>query len=236
MPGPRSAAGAPRPIDTPAGRVGAIAVRDLEFAVVDLETTGFSPGRGDRIVEIGVVRIAGDGRVLREWTTLVDPGRGVGATQVHRITEADVAGAPRFVDIAGELAGLLAGAVVVAHNAAFEQRFLEAEFAAAGVAMPMVPALCTMRLAKATALPVADSKLGTCCAYFGLEFPDAHAALADARVTARLLPLLLREAGAAALTLAVPPARAPEYPAYTGVLRPRRGFEADPARGLGKTM
>ncbi|MCF2530460.1 3'-5' exonuclease [Yinghuangia soli] len=224
IPGPRSATGSEGAVG-PGGSGGPVDVAELEFAVVDLETTGFSPGRGDRIVEIGVVRIAGDGRVLREWTTLVDPGRGVGATQVHRITAADVAGAPRFADIAGELAALLAGAVVVAHNAAFEQRFLEAEFAAAGVDLPTLPALCTMRLAKATGLPVDDHKLGTCCAYFGLDFPDAHAALADARVTARLLPLLLRSAGAAALVLGAQPCEAPAYPAYQGRLRPRRGFE-----------
>ncbi|NUU23580.1 MAG: 3'-5' exonuclease [Streptomycetaceae bacterium] len=219
-----SYAGVPGPRDGFGTDGGAVDVADLEFAVVDLETTGFSPGRGDRIVEIGVVRVAGGGTVLREWTTLIDPGRGVGATQVHRITAADVRGAPRFADIAGELAALFAGAVVVAHNAAFEQRFLEAEFAAAGVALPAVPALCTMRLAKATALPLDDHKLGTCCAHFGLDFPDAHAALADARVTARLLPLLLGSAHARELVLPAPPCAAPEYPAYTGMLRPRRGF------------
>ncbi|UGQ10129.1 3'-5' exonuclease [Yinghuangia sp. ASG 101] len=220
-------------VPEPRGEMGfggerSVAVEELEFAVVDLETTGFSPGRGDRIVEVGVVRMAGDGRVLREWTTLLDPGRGVGATRVHRITAADVAGAPRFADVAGELAGLLTGAVVVAHHAAFEQRFLEAEFAGAGVALPVVPALCTMRLAKTVRLDVADHKLGTCCAYFGLDFPDAHAALADARVTARLLPLLLGTAGVRALRLSVPVGEAPAhaaYPAFRGMLRPRRGFE-----------
>lgn len=215
VPGPRGAD----------GLGGVVDVAELEFAVVDLETTGFSPGRGDRVVEVGVVRVGGDGRVLREWTTLVDPGRGVGATQVHRITARDVVGAPRFADIAGELASLLAGTVVVAHNASFEQRFLEAEFAAAGIDMPTVPALCTMRLAREVGLDVADHKLGTCCAHFGLDFPDAHAALADARVTARLLPLLLSSAGARGLELGVRPCEAPEYPAYRGMLRPRRGFE-----------
>lgn len=217
-------------VPEPRGEIGfgggrSVAVEGLEFAVVDLETTGFSPRRGDRIVEVGVVRMAGDGRVLREWTTLLDPGRGVGATRVHRITAADVAGAPRFADVAGELAGLLTGAVVVAHNAAFEQRFLEAEFAGAGIALSAVPALCTMQLAKSVGLDVADHKLGTCCAYFGLDFPDAHAALADARVTARLLPLLLGKAGARALRLSAPVAAAPAYPAFRGMLRPRRGFE-----------
>ncbi|WP_436787371.1 3'-5' exonuclease [Yinghuangia sp. YIM S10712] len=217
VPGPRGEIGGERPV----------AVEELEFAVVDLETTGFSPQRGDRIVEVGVVRMAGDGRVLREWTTLLDPGRGVGATRVHRITAADVAGAPRFADIAGELAGLFAGAVVVAHNAIFEQRFLEVEFAMAEVVVPVVPAVCTMRLAKAAGLDVADHKLGTCCAYFGLDFPDAHAALADARVTARLLPLLLHRAGARALRLPAPPTgvpTGPAYPEFRGRLRPRRGF------------
>jgi DNA polymerase III subunit epsilon len=211
----------------PARSLGRLAeVAHTEFAVVDLETTGFSPARGDRIVEIGVVRVLGTGEVLREWTTLLDPGRSVGAGHVHRITAADVADAPSFAQVATEVAALLAGAVVVAHNASFEQRFLHAEFVAAGMTPPTLPALCTMKLAKASGLPLSDHKLGTCCAYFGLTFADAHAALADARVTARLLPLLLASVGAGRLALPVPPARAPQTPQArpAPILKPRRGF------------
>lgn len=209
---------------TASGAAGQQPLDSVEFAVIDLETTGFSPARGDRIIEIGVVRVTGTGRPLGEWTTLLDPGRPVGASHVHRITPRDVAGAPRFADVARDLAAQLSGAVVTAHNASFEQRFLRAEFEAAGMAVPTLPALCTMRLARETGLDTPDHRLGTCCAYFGLAFGDAHAALADARATARLLPRMFEHAGVTGLRLPVPHARRPEGAGAPHPLRPRPGF------------
>jgi DNA polymerase III subunit epsilon len=182
----------PRPLFHYHLRSGAEALGDRPLAVVDLETTGFAPGgeRGDRVVEVAVVRVAPDGRIEDEWVTLLDPGRDVGPTWVHGISQAMVAGAPDFASVAGELLDRLAGAVVVAHNAAFEDGFLSWEFTHAGLDVPPLPALCTMRLARQV-VESPNYKLATLCETFGLVNDGAHSALGDARVTATLARSLL---------------------------------------------
>lgn len=162
----------------------------LPLAVVDVETTGFSPG-ADRIVEVAVVRVAPDGTVMEQFVSLVDPGRDVGPTWVHQITDEMVAGAPTFADIAGDVLELFDGAVVVAHNAGFDGGFLGFELANAGIAAPPVPAACTMQLARWSRLDVPNFKLVTCCEKLGLTNTGAHSALGDALVTAQLASQLL---------------------------------------------
>lgn len=76
------------------------AVSGMPFAVVDVETTGFEARCRDRIVEIAIVRLAPDGTVLGEWSSLVNPERGPGATSVHALRGEDLLGAPRFANIA----------------------------------------------------------------------------------------------------------------------------------------
>ncbi|QAY73718.1 DNA polymerase III subunit epsilon [Agromyces protaetiae] len=168
------------------------------YAVVDLETTGFSPRYGDRIVEIAVVHVNEAGRITGEWDTLVNPERDLGPVHVHGVRAADVMRAPRFIEVADELLRLLAGRVVVAHNARFDLGFLAAEFARAGYAAPAFDeaSLCTMLLARQL-LPGAGRALADCCAAFDIEIGDAHQAAADAHATALLLSeyLLLAEDG-----------------------------------------
>lgn len=108
----------------------------MPFAVIDLETTGFSPARGDKIVEIGIVLVDDDGAIEHEWGTLVNPKRDVGPTHVHGIRASDVVAAPLFADVAAHVASLLSGRTLVAHNQAFDVRFLRAELAATGIHIP----------------------------------------------------------------------------------------------------
>src|SRR5699024_1581397 len=68
------------------------------FAVIDVETTGLDPER-ERIVEIAIVRADAQGRPIDHWATRLNPGIPMRATHVHGITDADVAGAPRFADL-----------------------------------------------------------------------------------------------------------------------------------------
>ena len=75
-------------------RRGRYRARDLEYAVVDVETTGLRPEGGARVCEIAVVRMRGDGTVLREFTTLVDPRIKVTGQEFHGIAQGDVVGAP----------------------------------------------------------------------------------------------------------------------------------------------
>ena len=163
----------------------------MPYAVIDTETTGFSPAKGDRILEIAVVRLDDAGGVVDTWETLLDPRRGVGATHVHGITAADVVGAPVFADVAEHVVDLVAGHVVVGHNVDFDLRFLTAELAAARVPFTLPGTLCTQRLA-ADYLPGPRRTLAVCCEQAGIVNDHAHSALGDTLATAELFAFYLR--------------------------------------------
>jgi ATP-dependent Lhr-like helicase len=165
---------------------------ESEFCVIDVETTGFSPRLGDRVVEVAAVRINGYGAVLDEWSTLVNPGRDIGATHVHGITAGDVLDAPPFSEIAGDLLARLDGAVFVAHNLRFDWGFVSSEFARAGAELPAWPGICTLALGGVVQRSVPSRKLGACCAQLGIEMPAAHDALGDAQAAAALLARYLQ--------------------------------------------
>lgn len=160
------------------------------FAVLDVETTGLSPVR-DRIVEIAVVRTDAVGRIVDEWSTLVNPQRSVGASHIHGIAAEDVWSAPRFGELVGELMARLAGHALVAHNAAFDLRFLRHECARAGVHLPEAPHLCTLNASRDYLPDLSRRRLPDCCHACGVRLDDAHSALGDARATAGLLAAYL---------------------------------------------
>lgn len=174
----------------------AMRVDQADFAVVDVETTGLFPTAHDRIVEVAVLRHAPDGTVRERWVSLVDPGRDMGATHVHGLTAADVAGAPSFADVVGQLCRLLRGSVVVAHNARFDLAFLATEFARAGHHLPSLPAVCTMTLPGLLGLRVTGRSLQACCHQWGVPYDAerAHGALHDAEAAAAVFGRLLETA------------------------------------------
>ncbi|NUT94993.1 MAG: DEAD/DEAH box helicase [Saccharothrix sp.] len=163
-------------------------VAPTTYAVVDVETTGFAARGQDRIVEVAVVRVASDGTVLGEWSSLVDPRRPLAASRIHGITQEDVAGAPAFIDIAPTLAAQLVEAVIVAHNASFDLGFLNAEFARADHPFTSNGTLCTMKLDNQVHR-AGRRRLPDCLAAVGVPptHGTAHRALADAKATADLL-------------------------------------------------
>lgn len=163
------------------------------FAVIDVETTGFSPKQGDRIVEIAIVHVSPSGEIEGAWDSLIDPGRDVGPTRVHGITARDVVGAPAFADLAARIMNALAGRVLVAHNLEFDTRFLFPELQAAesstllaGSAQIRFPATCTMRLASEF-FPGSARSLDACCEAAGIARTGSHRASVDAADTAALL-------------------------------------------------
>ncbi|HEU4849952.1 MAG TPA: exonuclease domain-containing protein [Terrimesophilobacter sp.] len=162
------------------------------FAVIDFETTGLSPAKHDRVIEVAVVHVDEYGLVEGQWETLVNPGRDLGRQDIHHIRASDVMRAPAFEQIAPRLIELLAGRVLVAHNASFDTRFLLAELELAGYrAMPDLVALCTMQLAR-DFLPGAGRSLADCCAAYDIDLVDAHRASVDALATAQLLGAYIR--------------------------------------------
>lgn len=181
VPAPRSAARPGVPGPAPGGLFS-----QPRFVVVDIETTGLS-ARSHRIIEIALVTADPWGRVLEEWTTRLNPQAPVGATHIHGITAADIAHAPTFDQVVGQLNLRLAGAAVSAHNARFDLAFLRAEYARAGWQLPHIPALCTLE-ASIHHLPYLERRrLADCCWAVGQPLVNAHSALGDARASAALL-------------------------------------------------
>ncbi|WOQ17357.1 exonuclease domain-containing protein [Raineyella sp. W15-4] len=160
---------------------------DGGYVVVDLETTGFNPTGTDRIVEIAAVHVDDEGRLLGEWSTLVNPLRDVGPVSIHGIAAGDVLDAPTFADLAPLVVEDFAGRTVVAHNARFDLNFLTIELRRAGYDLPEpLCGLCTMEWAR-TVLPQVPRRLESCCAAAGVTLANAHSALGDAHATAELL-------------------------------------------------
>lgn len=167
------------------------------FAVFDLETTGLFPGRNDRIVEIAVVQLDPTGAVTGRWQSIIHPDRDLGPTHIHGLRGADMDNAPRFQEISDELLELFDNRVIVAHNAAFDCRFLATEWQRSGVLDQNTfpgPYICTMQLASRM-LPGSGRKLIDCCAAFGIELKHAHSALGDAEATAQLVGQYLQVPG-----------------------------------------
>jgi len=172
---------------------------ECSFVVVDCETTGYHPRAHHRIVELALIPMNGDGRRDPGWSTLIDPGRDLGPTDVHGIRGRDLRGAPRFNDVVGDVLDRIAGRVVVAHNATFDCAFLTAELTRAEIAVDMLPALCTMRLAHRTGLRAGRLALADCCRALGIGYETTHEAMADARACAELFAAYLPRLRAAGL-------------------------------------
>jgi DNA polymerase-3 subunit epsilon len=181
-----------------------VELRLLEFAVVDLETTGWSPGVA-AITEIGAVRVKGEaGGASRrsefvrqgEFASLVNPGVPVPPTiaDLTGITDWMLAAAPRLGAVLPGLLDFARGCVLVAHNASFDLGFLVAGCGDCGLAWPGFTVLDTVTLARQVMDPdeVPDCKLGTLAGFFGARTAPSHRALADARATADVLGWLIR--------------------------------------------
>jgi DNA polymerase III epsilon subunit-like protein len=173
------------------------------FAVVDVETTGLDH-RDDRVVEIAVIWCDGDGRIEAEPVhTLVHPGGPVEATHIHGITDADVADAPTFDDIAGDVIDALAGRVFVAHNAVFDIRFVSNSLERAGrrygalsphERFPLIPVMCTMWSSGVVDGLGGMVSLSHVADTLDVALPRAHDALHDARAAAGIAAELLTHA------------------------------------------
>ncbi|MEU6206192.1 exonuclease domain-containing protein [Micromonospora musae] len=194
--------------------------RALTFAVLDLETTGLYPNKGSRVCEVAVVRMRGDGVVLDEYSTLVNPGLRITNDDLHGITNADVAHAPTFQEIAGDVLVYLSDAIVVGHNLDFEEGFLTAEFGRLGIPLQSMPGLCTLVTARVQ-LDRWGYKLDNVANLISGEWPTAlHSALGDARTLAATLAKLIADAPQPLAWAGPPPAPLPELP-RSGRITPR---------------
>ena len=154
---------------------------DRVLVFLDLETTG-ATAHSDRITEIGLVEVD-KGRHTGEWSSLVNPERPIPPLiqSLTGITDAMVARAPKFADLAGDLFQRLAGKTLVAHNARFDFAFLQSEFRRVGLKFaPDV--LCTVRLSRRLYPQERRHNLDSLIERHGLTCDSRHRARADARV------------------------------------------------------
>lgn len=155
------------------------------YAVIDLETTGLSPFNKDAIVEVAVAVMDEDFNLTETYSTLVKPFRAVAGTEIHRITEDMVEHAPSFHDILPALLCLLDGKRLVAHNAKFEEKFLNSEMRPHGVTVERNNFVDSLAIS-VEGLSLPNNKLGTVAEYFNVPYVNAHTALADTLILAEI--------------------------------------------------
>lgn len=169
----------------------------LTYAVVDVESTGGLPDRGDRIIEVAIVQIR-DGAIADVYESLVYPGRPIPylVSRLTGITDAMVRDKPAFADIRDVVAERLDGHVFVAHNVKFDWRLLSAEMTQAGGGRLTMPRLCTVRLARRLLPHLRRRSLDHVAHHYDVAITGRHRAGGDAVATARCLLRMFRDAEA----------------------------------------
>jgi len=174
---------------------------DLRYAVVDVETTGGSYGRGHRMTEIAIYDVR-NGLVEEGYQSLVNPGRTIPRRIVSLtgISNRMVSSAPFFDHIAAAVLERLEGRIFVAHNARFDWGWVSQQLAEALGEVPNVERLCTVQMARRLLPRLRRRNLDELARHYGIAVADRHRAHGDALATARILIRLLDEAGRQGLT------------------------------------
>ena len=165
-----------------------------DYVVFDLETTGISRVY-DEVVEISAVKVRG-GKVVDEFSTLVNPGRHIpsGASQVNGITDQMVAYAPRFVKVLQEFLDFTEGYPLVGHNiASFDMKFICRDAEKYYGSVPVNDYIDTLPLARKHLPNLSHHKLTDLASYYGLTTDGAHRALNDCRMNQQVYECMVKE-------------------------------------------
>jgi DNA polymerase-3 subunit epsilon len=173
--------------------------RDMNMAndsviVLDFETTGLSPQYGDRAIEIGAVLIE-DNMTIERFQGLMDPGFRISSfiESYTGISNDMLKNAPPCEEVMEQFAEFVGDYPLVAHNASFDRKFLDAEFEFIGKTRSNMIA-CSMLAARRVYPRAPNHKLGTLVRYCGIENDGTfHRALADAEMTGRLWLAMIDE-------------------------------------------
>ena len=185
---------------------------ELTYTVFDTETTGLEPSKGDEIIQIGAVRIVNGRRLRHEnFDQLVDPRRPLAkeSAEIHGLTSEVLAGQPTIDRVLPSFHAFCADTVLVAHNAAFDMRFLQLKEEATGVVFAN-PVLDTMLLSLVVQPNQESHRLEAIAERLGVVVIGRHTALGDAIVTGEVLLKmvpLLAERGIKTLRQAMDAAR-----------------------------
>ena len=174
--------------DSPEDRL----LNETEFVVLDVEAIG-ARNVPARVIELGAFRLR-SGSIIGEFQTLIDPEVPLPRfiTALTGITNAMVAGAPRFAEVVGAWLDFSGDAVLVAHNAMFDLPLLNQEIARIFPGSRMRNAeLCTVKLARRFMPSLESHSLDALAEHFALEIQKRHRAAGDAKATAQILLRLL---------------------------------------------
>ena len=156
---------------------------------LDTETTGFEPGEGHRMVELACVELVNLMPTGRELHLYFDPERDMPAEAeaVHGLSREFLTGKPKFIELAHEFVDFMQDSRLVAHNAPFDVRFLNAELVRAGRPKMTCAVQDTLQLAR-NKFPGSPASLDALCRRFGIDLSERekHGALIDTRLLAKV--------------------------------------------------
>ncbi len=156
----------------------------------DTETTGVHPLSGDRVIEIACLELIRDLPTGKSFHAVIDPERDVPeeASRIHGFTRGDLIGKPKFADIVDAMLSFMGQDPLVAHNAAFDFGFINAELGRLRLP-PLEPARMVDTLALARAkFPGLPNSLDALCRRFGIDLSErtTHNALLDCKLLAEV--------------------------------------------------
>lgn len=164
------------------------------FVVIDVETTGNSPAKGDKIIQLAAV-VLENGKIVERFSSFINPKKEIPVfiEQLTGITNDIVKDAPVFSEIADKVSQLLDQAYFVAHNVLFDLSFVQAELAQAGYNTINVKKIDTVELARIIMPTLSSYKLNQLAKSLSLSHKNPHQADSDAEVTAEVLLILFEK-------------------------------------------
>lgn len=182
----------------------------IRAVLFDTETTGLEPLRGDRVIEVAALELLNDLPTGRHFHALIDPQRDIPeeASRVHGFTLADLAGKPRFAEVAADMLAFFGDDLLIAHNAPFDFGFLDAELARIGLPqLDRARMVDTLAMAKVR-FPGMPNSLDALCRRFSIDLSarTTHNALLDCRLLSEVYVELTggRQRGLSLATEAAP--------------------------------
>jgi len=163
------------------------------FSVVDVETTGLSANK-NRIIEIAIVKIE-NLKITDKLHYLVNPQTYIPPfiTSLTGIDNDDVFGAPIFSEIADEIISFIDNTILTAHNFPFDSSFINAEFIRSGKELILDQSCCTLKIARNIYPELKSKSLSSVSDFLNLKNKNAHRALGDAEITAKVLLKMIKE-------------------------------------------